>query len=48
MENVSLRGKKEGLGMKDEIRKLFKGGIFFFWYLTTAFKISEEHLLGEK
>ena len=30
MEDVSLRGKKEGWVVKDEIRKLCKDAIFFF------------------
>jgi hypothetical protein len=35
MEDVSLRGKKEGWVVKDEIRKLSKDAIFSFKILET-------------
>ena len=41
MEDGSLKGKKEGWWVKGDIRKLFKGAIFFFWLLRAACKISE-------
>ena len=31
MDDVSLRGKKEGWGEKGDIRKLIKGALVFFW-----------------